>query len=294
MNVKKIRMLFEESDNKRDEGLRRPEGIERFDDIIYGNDPKWQVLDVYRPKQDKDRILPVIVSVHGGGWVYGDKERYQYYCMSLAERGFAVVNFTYRLAPEFKFPAPVEDTHLIFSWVLEHAKEYNFDKENIFALGDSAGAQILALYTAICTNPAYASNYDFKIPGGFVPKGIGLNCGSYWLNSEGGRDDPTLMAMNDLLPHGGDKDEEDLLNVLKHLTKAYPPTFLMTAVKDFLNYQAPVMASKLAEVGVSFVYRFYSNQDKSLAHVFHCDMRNPYAHQCNDEECDFFKRLIHI
>lgn len=56
-------------------------------------------------------MIPVIVSVHGGGWGYGDKERYQYYCMSLAQQGFAVVNFSYRLASKYKFPAPLEDTN---------------------------------------------------------------------------------------------------------------------------------------------------------------------------------------
>ena len=96
-----IRKLFREGDDRRDAGLTTPEGIRRFDDIVYGEDAERQILDVYRPK-DKAGVLPVIVSVHGGGWVYGDKERYQYYCMDLACRGFAVVNFTYRLAPEYK------------------------------------------------------------------------------------------------------------------------------------------------------------------------------------------------
>ena len=104
-----IRKQFKEGDDIRDAGLTTPAGIKRFDDIAYGPDIDWQVLDVYRPK-DIEGPLPVIVSVHGGGWVYGDKERYQWYCMDLALRGFAVVNFTYRLAPEFKFPASMEDT----------------------------------------------------------------------------------------------------------------------------------------------------------------------------------------
>ena len=99
-----IRAEFAEGDNKRDAGLKTPENIVRYDDIIYGTESKWQKLDVYRQK-DATGKLPVIVSVHGGGWVYGDKERYQFYCMDLAERGFAVVNFSYRLAPEYKFPA---------------------------------------------------------------------------------------------------------------------------------------------------------------------------------------------
>ncbi|MBR1622682.1 MAG: carboxylesterase family protein, partial [Pseudobutyrivibrio sp.] len=84
-----IRKMFAEGDDKRDAGLTTPDDVERFDDIIYGEDTKWQVLDVYRPKNVQGK-LPVIISVHGGGWVYGDKERYQFYCMSLAERGFVV------------------------------------------------------------------------------------------------------------------------------------------------------------------------------------------------------------
>ncbi|MDE7257780.1 MAG: carboxylesterase family protein, partial [Lachnospiraceae bacterium] len=83
-----IRKTFGEGDDKRDAGLTTPDNIERYDDIQYGTDPKWNVLDVYRPKLRKGDKLPVIVSVHGGGWVYGDKERYQYYCMSLAQHGF--------------------------------------------------------------------------------------------------------------------------------------------------------------------------------------------------------------
>ena len=96
-----VRKSFKEFDDVRDAGLTTPEDIVRFDDICYGEDINWQKLDVYRPKSAVGQVLPVSVSIHGGGWVYGDKERYQYYCMSLAQHGFAVVNYTYRLAPEF-------------------------------------------------------------------------------------------------------------------------------------------------------------------------------------------------
>ena len=117
-----IRQLFTKYDDIRDAGLTTPAGIRRFDDIQYGSDPAWQKLDVYRPAAATGK-LPVIVSFHGGAWAYGDKERYQYYCMELAMHGFAVVNYTYRLTPEYQFPAPLEDTNLVFGWVLEHAEE---------------------------------------------------------------------------------------------------------------------------------------------------------------------------
>ena len=94
-----FRKLFKEGDDIRDAGLSTPDDIVRYDNILYGEEPAWQVLDVYRPGNAAGDKLPVIIDVHGGAWVYGDKERYQYYCMNLAQMGFAVVNFTYRLAP---------------------------------------------------------------------------------------------------------------------------------------------------------------------------------------------------
>ena len=69
-----IRKMFREGDRKRDAGLTTPESIQRYDDILYGTDTDWQILDVYRPKESDGKKLPVIVSIHGGGWVYGDKD----------------------------------------------------------------------------------------------------------------------------------------------------------------------------------------------------------------------------
>ena len=118
-----LNKMFTLGDKKRDEGLVTPEDVERKDNIQYGPNKEWNVLDVYCPK-NREGMLPVIVSIHGGGWVYGNKEVYQFYCMNLAQRGFAVVNFTYRLAPKFKFPAPLEDTNNVIRWIFDNAKEY--------------------------------------------------------------------------------------------------------------------------------------------------------------------------
>ena len=78
---RQIRRAFGSSDKKRDAGQTTPQDIIRYDDILYGNDTKlikWQYLDVYRPKSTVEadgslKKLPVIISVHGGAWVYGDK-----------------------------------------------------------------------------------------------------------------------------------------------------------------------------------------------------------------------------
>ena len=177
--------------------------------------------------------------------------------MSLAQKGFAVVNFTYRLAPEFKYPAPLEDTNLVFSWVLEHEAEYNLDTRHIFAVGDSAGGNILGLYCAICTNPEYAGHYSFQVPQGFVPQAVALNCGDYVVEAaHPSPDNHTLELMADYLPGKGTKEEMALMNVTAHVTEKFPPVFLMTASGDFLKEQALLMASALTRHNVPFLYRF--------------------------------------
>ncbi len=290
-----IRMKFKEGDDIRDAGLTTPEDIERFDDIQYGDDPKWNVMDVYRPKNSAGRKLPVIVSVHGGGWVYGDKERYQYYCMSLAQHGFAVVNFTYRLAPDFKFPAPLEDLNNVITWIFANQEEYLLDTAHIFAAGDSAGAHQLGLYAAICTNPRYAAEYyekyGFKAKEGFVPGALALNCGQYTMNLNHASD-MTKQLMADYLPEGGSKEEQIRISVTEHITENYPPVFYMTCTGDFLAPQAPLLGAKLIEKQIPHEFHFYGNAEKQLGHVFHCNMKLKEAAICNKEECDFFKKFL--
>ena len=284
-----VRTTFQAGDDLRDAGLTTPEDIIRYDDIVYGEDPVWQSLDVYRPKAAKGKIIPVIVSVHGGGWVYGDKQRYQYYCMDLAQRGFAVVNYSYRLAPENTFPAQLEDTCAVFSWVLRNAAQYGFDKEHVFVVGDSAGGHILGLFSALCTNPEFAAAQTTQPPAGFAPTAIALNCGVYRIYP--GADELTSQLMVDLMPQGGTAQELELVDVICHITRQFPPCFLMTSSGDFLKAQAPALAVRLAELDVPFVYRYYAGDGKQLPHVFHCDIRNADARLCSDEECNFFREF---
>ena len=278
------------NDKKRDAGLTTPDDIIRFDNISYGPYGKWNLLDVYRPKAAK-RDLPVIVSVHGGGWVYGDKELYQYYCMSLAQQGFAVVNYTYRLAPNFKFPASLEDTDSVFRWVLKHTDQYGFDAKHIFAVGDSAGAHNLGLYCCLCADPSYASTYSFAPPQGFVPTAVALNCGVYQIR-KGKKRDMTAQLMADLLPEKGTEAELKQISVIDHLSPAFPPTFLMTCEGDFLAEAAPPMEEALRAIGVPVEYHYYGDKDHVLGHVFHCNMHLPEAAKCNQDECNWFKTFL--
>ncbi len=287
-----IRKSFAENDDVRDEGLTTPDYVQRFDDIRYGGEDPCQKLDVYRPKDREGETLPVIFSVHGGGWVYGDKERYQYYCMSLTQFGFAVVNFTYRLAPEWKWPAPMEDTNLVVRWILDHAREYDLDTAHIFAVGDSAGASDLGLYAAICTNPDYAAFYPFEVPEGFKPTAIALNCGAYVIEKEEGTDSLTWSLMDDFLPNGPVPEDVHKLCLPDWVTENYVPTYFMTCTGDFLCPQASLLYESLLAHQIPFEFRFYGDKDHELGHVFHLNMKSDLAAKCNKEQCDYFKEFL--
>lgn len=286
-----MRYSWRKVDAKRDAGLSTPQDILRVDNISYGKN-KMNVLDVYRPKDTAGK-LPVIVSVHGGGWVYGDKELYQYYCMSLAQRGFAVVNFTYRLSPEHKFPCHLEDTVKVFEWMLKNAKTFEFDVDNVFAVGDSAGGHILSLFCVMCSNPEYAAKYSFKAPDGFIPKAVALNCGAYDLNPGSNPAGNTLELMKkDILPNKGTNEELREISPVNFITAEFPPCYIMTSNEDFLREQVQPLMKRLDEAGVSYVYKLYGDASNPLGHVFHLDMRNETGKICNDEECEFFRSLM--
>lgn len=281
-----FRRMCAQSDAARDAGLIPPPEIEIFGDIQYGKNRKWQVLDVYRPRAESGK-LPVIVSFHGGGWVYGTKEVYRYYCMELAKRGFAVINYSYRLAPEHRHPAPIEDTNKVFGWLLENAEKYGFDTDNIFALGDSAGATGIAVYACIATDTEYAKNYSFTVPEGLKIKALGLNCGIYNVDEN---DDFKLW--HDYLPKRKYDRFKDQLCVRSIVTSAFPPCFILSANMDTLNTHPPMLMKALDEVGVRYVYKLYGDEEHPLGHVFHCNVRSEAAAKANDDQCAFFREYI--
>lgn len=287
-----LRLSAKRSDAKRDAGLTTPSDIIRFDNIRYGKYGKWNLLDVYRPA-DAAGKLPVIISVHGGGWVYGDKDLYQHYCMSLAQRGFAVVNFSYRLAPRYRYPAQMNDINKVIRWTLKHGKEYGIDTRHVFLVGDSAGAHLAALYCCLCSNPAYAAKYHLKPPKDFLPTAVALNCGVYTmaksLPSNRGMESGLLK---DLLGPGYTEYEIGRITPWKYITSDFPPVFVMTGTGDFLKEQAPYLTRRLEKHHVPFQYKIYGTEENLLPHVFHCDMYSPDARQCNDDECAFFRSFL--
>ena len=274
------------SDKLRDAAIPLPQGVTECRNISYGSHGDWNLLDVYCPSGTTSP-LPTIVSIHGGGYVYGSKEIYRRYGMDMAKRGFAFVNFNYRLAPKWKFPTPLFDTNAVLNWVCKNASRYHLDPSRIILLGDSAGAQLTSQYAAMYANPEYAALFQIQLAPVTI-RCVGLFCGMYDMvqRASGKRKGLALDYLGrDLSP------EDPRFAVLENIGSNYPPAFIATACHDFLRPCAEPMYHFLAEKGVDAQWHCYGTEEQEeIGHVFHVNIILPEAKQCNDDAASFFAR----
>ena len=275
-------------DRKRDSLIPLPLGITECRNISYGSHGKWNLLDVYYPNGTA-APLPTIVSIHGGGYVYGSKEIYRRYGMDMARRGFAFVNFNYRLAPKWKFPTPLWDTNKVMEWICKNADRYHLDPNRIILVGDSAGAQLASQYAAIATNADYAATFHMEVPNIRI-RALGLNCGMYDMAIQAAA--PRKGIHLDYLGKHLTADDPRL-QVLDAIGPDYPPAYITTACHDFLRDEAEPMYDFLTSRGVNARWQCYgTEEDNTVAHVFHVNIPLPEAIRCNDDSAAFFKETL--
>lgn len=128
-------------------------GIVAHNDISYVKEPvepAKQALDIYR--QEKVRRAPVLVFLHGGAWVRGDRKQYPFLGNRFAREGFVVVVPSYRLSPKYQHPAHVEDAASAVAWTFSNIARYGGDPDRIVVAGHSAGAHLSAL---LATDPQW-------------------------------------------------------------------------------------------------------------------------------------------
>lgn len=288
--IKHFRAEWKKSDDARDAGLPTdiPE-VKRYNDISYGPYGKYNLLDLNMPK-DHSGKLPVIINIHGGGFFYGSKETYQFYCLFLAKQGFAVVNFNYRLAPDYQFPANIEDVDHVYNWISTNAKKYDFDLNNVFLVGDSAGGQMVAMMNAIYTNPEYRHMFGLRNPDFTIRAGAD-NCGGFITNYY--QDTPTdqgiIYTAGLYFSTHQDTATTDLSKLPDYITAQFLPLYVMTANKDFLRDQSLKLDQFLTKHRIRHEFHDYGDAEHERQHVFHINQKDDLAKQCNLDEIRFFK-----
>jgi acetyl esterase/lipase len=197
--------------------------------IFYGTEPR-QVLDVYTPTQESVR-RPVVVFFYGGSWQDGNRGEYRFVADALTSRGYITVVPDYRVYPEHRFPAFIEDGAQALRWVLDHAEEIGGDSERVYLMGHSAGAHIAAMLTL---DERYLENAG--VPDGSLAGTIAL-AGPYAFY-------PSRTAS--VAPVFAHLADEDLARPITFVDGSEPPFLLLHGAED-----TTVFTSNTAELSAA-------------------------------------------
>ncbi|HEX7928881.1 MAG TPA: alpha/beta hydrolase [bacterium] len=203
---------------------------------------------LYAPDATPGR--PLIVFYHGGGWVIGSLDTHDDFCRRMAKLVNAVVvAVDYRLAPEHRFPAAIDDAYAATKWVAANAKQLGGDASRLVVMGDSAGGNLAAVVALMARDqggPAIAqqvliypaTHHDFSLPSvkkygeGFLLTSIGMEW--FWNHYLGGQDGKDWRASP----------------MSAKTLKGLPPAYVLIAEYDVLRDEGELYAARLQKEGV--------------------------------------------
>ena len=222
-------------------------------EIRVGSDSHINVR-IYTPKGDGP--FPIFIYYHGGGWVLGNLDGADPSCRVLANKTRSVVvSVDYRLAPEFKFPIPAEDSYAALIWVKENARLINGNASKIIVGGDSAGGNLATVVSMMArdrkgpdisaqvliypvTDLSHNTNSYLEFAEGFgLNRNLMIWFGQHYIRNEEDKVHPYVAPL-----------KSDNLN---HI----PSAFVITAENDVLRDEGSAYAERLEEAGVKVNYR---------------------------------------
>lgn len=218
-------------------------------------------LRIYRPQNVADNaVLPVLVWYHGGGWVIGNLDTHDTLCRELCNAsGVCIVSVDYRLAPEHRFPAAVDDAVSSVQWVFENAAKINIDPQRIAVGGDSAGGNLAAVVSLALRDSDIRLAYQL-----LVYPVIDLSCDypSHTHNGQG------YVLTNELLGYFYDHYIEDksaledwrACPIRAESLKNLPPALVITAGYDPLRDEGAAYAVALTKAGNETTYVCFERQ----------------------------------
>jgi acetyl esterase/lipase len=248
-----IRALFERGAAKASAALEGhvPPGVRERLGVAYDPADPDALLDVFLPPLHVDGPTPVLVWVHGGGFVSGGRADVGNYLRVLAGRGVAGVAVGYSIAPEAAYPTPVRQANAALGFLLREGAALGLDPERLILAGDSAGALVAAQVANLTTSPAYAA--DIGVAPRIAPgrlRGVVLFCGPYDLALLRFKGASGLFWRAALWAYGGRRDFADTplgatLSVARRVTARFPPAFVSAGNADPLLPHSDELAPPL-------------------------------------------------
>ena len=216
------------------------------------------VLRAYTPVAPGRAPLAAIVYFHGGGFVMGDLDTHDALCRTLAsESGCRLFSVNYRLAPEFPFPAAVDDAFAALKWVEDNATQLEIDPNDIAVAGDSAGGNIAAVTCLLAKHNKDSPHIAFQMM--FYPSiALTRELLSRPFGTGYRLDDRAIQWFySHYMLAGGDPLDERLSPIAAKDLSGLPPAYVLTAGFDPLREEAIAYAAKLKAAGVTVTHVDY-------------------------------------
>jgi len=224
-----------------------------IEDLTIADGPSEQVsLRILRPPRAQ-APLPVIVYIHGAGWVFGSTQTHDRLMRELAVGARAAVVFPeYRLSPEAKYPTAIEESYSVVKWVAEHGLEHGLDAERLAVAGDSVGGNMTAAVTLLSRE---RGGPDIRLQLLFYPvTDAAFDTASYHQFAEGFhlRRDGMMWFWDQYTSNPGERNQitASPLRASTEQLKGLPPALVITAEADVLRDEGEAYANKLREAGV--------------------------------------------
>lgn len=277
--------------------IKKPQDVYVINDISYLNDNlrehRMNLSRLYKG-EDKEKILPIIVNIHGGAWVYGDKNSYySCYGMDLAQYGFGVFTINYRLVPMVSLRDQIVDVLCAIEYITKNAMKYGLDTSKIYLVGDSAGAYLASYIGVIVCNQELIKKYNLSFLKNI--RALGLNCGIYDFNTFLGKDvcfpckkDIVRMVFKKMKKN----KDNNLTNfsVLNSITNDYIPSYVMGTKADGIFMETDRIVKIMKHKKVIFESTLYPKSAR-LPHDFHLKRKYPESKVTMQKMLTFFKRL---
>jgi len=219
---------------------------------------------IYRPAGSVARLLPAILYFHGGGWTIGSLEGYDLACRFFCARsGCAVISVDYRLAPEHKFPAAIDDGVAAYKWLADEATAIGLDPARIVVAGDSAGGNVAAVVAQLLRGEARPPCLQWLI---YPATDFGgdtvshRSCGEAFLLTRADME----YFRNHYLNAPGDADDPRASPLRANDLSGVAPALVFTAGFDPLRDEGQAYADRLLAAGVKTIHREF----ETLIHGF--------------------------
>lgn len=269
------------------------QGCTTEDRLVPSSENPVPVRIYYPGKGRPDTPLPLVVFIHGGGWSLGDVAAYDSLVRSLCVLSNMIfVSIDYRLAPEHKYPAGLQDCLAATKWVLDSRSDLDGDVDRVTIMGDSAGGNLAAIVAHHINREAPNSLkaqlllypvLDISQPHKAYPSRMGMGNGDYLLSREG-----IDQAADWYLNPQDDRSEADISPMQQDDLSPLPPTVILVGGYDPLLDEAKAYHQKLTMAEIPSTFRCYD----TTIHAFLSFGILDIAHEARQYLADQLQRLL--